>query len=518
MKKLFAIIMAVAMIASVMVFTANAADNEWEVYASVGKYKDEYEKESDMPKEPGMKYTEAGVQVYTATHEQLEAMNANAWCGLQLKEKVNLKDGFSMTAIVDRYTENSSTDQWIAFCLWTQPKATPADTEHGTGWFCLIRPNMGQTLSFIDTATNLKTTAPINSDVFDGGALVLDVKNEDGKLVIYVNDQDMKATGFDKDFENNECYASIVGHQGNRDEIAITVTEVNGVKPTGTDAKDPFIPSDIEVPVEGPEVAANEPCWLWNAENVTDGKPGDAMKSVENEDGSLHITFEDSTAPLFNCSVKKYLYDAQQFPILAIKFKSLDDIADSSMLWYCAGDVYAAQEDSKYPLSWADCDYEDEEGWKILTVDLSSEDTWNGNIHGFRLDVASDTHLGGEEFDLMWFGFFRTEKEAYTYAGFADLYAKLYEKTAVTETEEVTDSGEATPTETTADTTNETEGGSETTENTTADDTTAETKPVDDKKDNGGLPTGAIIGIIAGVAVIAVVVVIVIVTSKKKKA
>ena len=516
MKKIFAVIMAVAMIASVFVFTANAAENEWEVYASVGSYKDEYEKESKMPAVPGLRYTEAGVQVYTASTEQLEAMGTNAWCGLQLKEKVNLKNGFTMTAVIDKYTDNTATDKWIAFVIWTDPKGTPGDTDYGTGWFCLARPNPTNVTcqSFVDTPVNLKTAPNLETNIYEQEALVLDVRNEVGKLNIYVNDQPMNATGFDKNFENNEAYISIVGHQGNRDEIAITITDVNGVKPTGTESQAPFIPTDIEIPVEGPEVEPGQPCWIWNSESVEDGNPGQSMTSITNDDGSLHITFDDKNAPLLSKSTGKYLYKAEDFPIFAVMFKDLDDIGNGSgSLWYCAGDVYAAQNDSQTGLNWADCDYAEEDGWRILTIDLSGETTWEGNIHGFRLDIAPDTSLADETADIMWVAFFRTEKDAYTYAGLGDYYTKTYEKPEETEpeTEAKTDAPQTDAPQTDAP---QTDAPQTDASNPGTTDKAPETSG---NTSSGGANTGMIIGIVIAAVVAVAAIVAAIVLKKKKK-
>lgn len=509
MKKLFAVILAAAMVASMLVFTANAADNEWEVYASVGKYKDQYDEESDMPKIPGLRYTDAGVQMYSASAQELDAMATNGWGGLQLKEKVNLSEGFSMTAVIDKYTEEA-VDKWIAFCIWTDPKATPGDATHGKGWFSLCRPGATdiELQSFIDTPATCKLIGNrIPTNIFEGEALVLEVKKVDGKLGIYINDVDMNASeAFDR-FENNEAYVSIVLHQGNREEVACTITEVNGVKPTGSEAQDPFVPSDAQPRVEGPEVAANQPCWLYTAEDVKDGKPGTGMTSIVNDDGSLHITVTGDNQVLLNPTVKKYIYNAEEFPVWACKFKGLDDIYDSAGLWYCAGDVYAAQNDSMTSFSWYDAD-EVGDGWSVVAVDLDGAPRWEGAINSFRLDIDATMDNGGEEFDLAWIGFFRSEEEAYAYAG-------------VTKSETTTE--EATEADTKGDETTE-PAGDETTADTKADDTTAEavttSEPATTDKTaetgKGGLPVGAIIGIICGVVVIAVVVVIVVVSKKKK--
>ena len=519
MKKLFAALLAVAMMASMFVFTANAAENEWAVYASVSRYDEEPEEPDDAPKEPGMKYTDNGVQMYSATSEQLEAMGVTAWGGLQLKNKVKLTDGFTMTAIIDKYT-TSSADKWIAFCLWTDPKATPADTKHGKGWFVLCRPSgAGMTLlSFIDEPTNMQMQTNITCDIYNGEALILDVKKEDGKMKVYVNDIDMKCDKiFDDYFVDGEAYVSIVLHQGCRDEIACTITDVNGVKPTGTESQEPFVPESAKPREPGPEVPVNEPCYLWNAERVKKGNPGSGLSSIMNDDGSLHISFTNDNAAQINPSVKD-MYDAEQFPIWAVKFKNLDDLVDASTLWYCAGEVLAAQEGSNIPFSWADVDYPEEGGWGLLTVDLTGEPYWEGTINAFRLDITANKDFTEEDtFDIDWIGFFRSEAEAFAYAGMSDYYNKTYGTTPADDTTAADDTTKADD-ETKADDTTTQSG--DTTTNADPATTTAENKGGETTaaaQSGGGLPTGAIIGIIIAAVVAVAAVVIAVVLGKKKK-
>ena len=500
MKKIFALIMVAAMIATMLVFTASAAENEWAVYASVGKYKEEYEDESDMPKEPGLRYTENGVQMYSATAAELDAMGSNAWGGLMLKEKVKLSDGFSMTAVIDKYTE-ANCDKWISFCIWTDPKGTPGDTDHGKGWFSLCRPTATNiTLqSFIDTPVNLVASPVINESIYDGVALRLDVKKVDGKLNIFVNDQDMKASNVFNKFEDDMAYVSIVLHQGNRDEIAVTITDVD---------------SNAKPREPGPEVEPGQPCWLWNSDNVKNGKPGTAMTSVVNDDGSLHITFLPDDAAQINLTVKNYLYDAETFPVFAVKFKGIDEIVDSSGLWYCAGEVLAAQEGSSTTLNWADADFESDDGWGIVTLDLTGENLWEGNINCFRFDLANTTGFEDAEFDLAWIGLFRTEKDAYTYAGFGDLYTRLYlssnDTTAATPEESATEPADTKDAETNGEPNESTPAGTD--EGSKAPETTDGGKTTD-KPFN---PTVLIICIICAIVVIAGIVIAIILGKKKK--
>lgn len=509
MKKLFAVIMAAAMIASVFVFTANAAENEWEVYASVGNYKESYETESDMPKIPGLRYTENGVQMYSASITELKAMGLNGWGGLQLKEKVDLSNGFTMTAVIDKYTEEA-VDKWIAFCLWTEPKATPGDATHGKGWFSLCRPSGDriELQSFVDTPATCKLIGNyIDTNIYEQEALVFEVKKVDGKLAIFINGVDMNAPeAFDR-FENNEAYVSIVLHQGRQEEVACTITEVNGVKPTGTESQEPFVPSDAKPRVEGPEVEAGKPCWLYTAESVKDGKPGTGMTSIVNDDGSLHVTITGDNQVLLNPRIKEYIYQASDFPVWACKFKGLDDIYDSAGLWYCAGEVTAAQNDSMTSFSW----YEAEEagdGWMVVTVDLDGAARWEGEINSFRLDIDATTEHGGEEFDLAWIGFFRSEEEAYAYAG-------VKQTTDTTTNEDTsTPSGDTTDNVTTPS--DDTTKADDTTDAKTDAPTTKTPETTTNSGSQGGLNTGVIIAIVVA-AVVAIAAVVAVVVLKKKK-
>ena len=111
------------------------------------------------------------------------------------------------------------------------------------------------------------------------------------------------------------------------------------------------------------------------------------MKSIANDDGSLHITF-DENSPQINATVKTGSYSAQEFPIWAILFNSLDDTGVNGQLWYCAGEVYSAQEGSSVGINWTNCDYDpdNDTGWRLMTVDLEYEDTWEGYINNFLLN------------------------------------------------------------------------------------------------------------------------------------
>ena len=119
-------------------------------------------------------------------------------------------------------------------------------------------------------------------------------------------------------------------------------------------------------------------------------------------------------------------YSADDYPIWAILFKNIDEIADSGVLYFFAGEVKAPQEGSMCGVNWLEGDYDEDNdtGWRILTIDLSQSSMWNGIINGYRLTIGDRNDLNGQSADIKWIGNFKTVEEAYTYAGMKDLYDK----------------------------------------------------------------------------------------------
>ncbi|MBO4868184.1 MAG: hypothetical protein J5585_00570 [Clostridia bacterium] len=510
MKKIIAIIMTVSLIFAAAGLTVNAAENEWTVYAAAVDYRDTYSEDEPLPNEPGLKYTDLGVQMYSADEYSLKRMGANAWGTIQTKEKVSYKNGLTMTVLVDGFN-NSGADKWISFSIWDSQKISQGATGYGCGWFCLVRPtSSGCSLeSWLCTPTvAMKNLAmkQCDTNIYEGEALQLEIKAVDGKYSVFVNGVDMKAEEFVQFMENDEAYIGLTGHQGVREQFSFTITEFNGAVPTGTEAIDPYVPDlgpePVPIPPSTPE---GEPCWLWSAERVKYNVPGIGMTSVVNDDGSLHITF-DENMPQINTSVRTGSYKAEEFPVWAILFKGLDETDASGVLWYCAGEVYSAQDGSELSVRWDACDYDEDNdtGWRIMTVDLGTENTWDGMINGFLLAVASAGVLTDTTADIMWIGFFRSEKDAYEYAGMGDYFARengLAPATQADTTEAATDA--ATEPDATADVT---------------DDVTTdapETQPSEPGKKSGG---GAVIWITVGaVAAIAAVTAVIVAVRRKKK-
>ena len=527
MKKILAIAIALVMVISVMPLTASADDGQvsWSVCNSAQAiYEPDKMDEDDFDYVPGYKYTADGLQFFTAEDDQLKAMGITARGSLQTTETYDLTKGFTMTATMQKYDE-ANADKWISFSIYNYRGPSQGGNSWGYGWCCLIRPNATgiDIQSFISDAANGfqhlgSVAAAVN--VYNGEELSFDLVYEDNAFSIVICDQvvPLDSDRFSACFEDNMGYIGMTLHNGTSMQAIATVTEFNGVKPQGTDSAEPAIPEGLEEAAEKgdtPYPEAGLPCYLWTpAEEINDdGDAGSFLTGVLNDDGTATMTIGNGAAQLNEKIESKYWYGAEDYPVFAIKFKDLDEVAGGVNLWFCAGEVLSAREDSYIMANWADCDddiNDEENGWSILTFDLSYETTWEERINGFRLDFTGDNSFNGAEFQLAWCGFFASEEDAYNYAEMGDTWDAYYgdsdDDDATTEAPADTNEGDAT---TEAPAGDETGAGDATTAAPSGDETD---KTDDDAK--GGV--GAWLWIVIGVAVVAVVAVVIVVIKKKK--
>lgn len=507
MKRIVSILTAALLVIAGLSFAASADGTEfWSVYAKA----DTYDDPENPPHIPGYKYTDMGIQVYTVN--DLEALGWTCYGTLQTTEPQDYKKGITMTVVVDDFEDNAVTDKWICFTLWDRQGFAQGTTQYGHGWRCYVRPAASSVViqSYMCTETDARANLEqyaANVNIYDKEALTLEVKQlEDGKYHVFVCDVDMglAATTFTDFTDNGKVYVGVTGYSGSAHPMKITVVEYNGKKPEGSSSALPYSPDNAPVTAskeDTPPVPENEPCYVFNADSVKNGVPGGGMKSYVNDDGSLHLTFDKNNPQIETSLPADRWYDAGEFPVFAVKYKGLDEFAEKGMLWYCAGSVMAAQQDSMVDFDWG-VDYADEaksdDGWKLLVIDLSAEENWGADkrINGFRFDLAADGSLDGKECDVAWLGFFRNVKEVCA-------YAKMEYVEAVTSEEETT-AAEATPPESTSGVT-----GAVT-------EKTSDTTTVAVKQESGKNNTGVIIGVIAGVAAVCGAVIAVILIKKKK--
>lgn len=529
MKKILVLAIALVMVISVLPFTVSADDGQvdWSVFARATAYEETYDKNIIFP---GYKYTTDGVQVYSPSEDVLKSEGQSAFSTIQTATPIDITNGVSMTATLQSF-DSSNADKWICFSVWTQPNLEPPFGTYGNGWFCLIRPNAsGAGLeSFFCTSNVAMSGTPGTSagtttiDIYSGGEIGFEfVRSDDEVKLILCGeevDYNFKAL-FDEYFPENEAYIGVSMHNATYTPQTLTVTGLNGVKPQGTSSQECYVPEEMVEP--GTEdstlpVEAGKPCILWDpAEDIKNSKPGQGMSSVLNDDGSATITFTEEAAPCitYKETVANW-YRAETFPIFAVKFKDIDEIAGSFSFWYCAGEVIGPRNDSVTTGVWGNCDYDyndEENGWAILTIDLSYETMWEERINGFRVDFCADNSLAGQSFDIAWMGFFRTEEDAYRYAELGDTWDAYYgeddDEDETTEAPADTNEGEAT-TEAPEDS-----GEPEATTAAPAGDATTNAPSDIDKDDVKGM--GAWLWIVIGVAAVAAVAVIIVVIKKKK--
>ena len=509
MKKITVFVLSAVFIALSFSALVTAADTDfWSVYAKA----DTYEDPENPPHIPGYKYTDLGIQLYTV--ENLDALGWTCYGTLQTTEPQDYTKGITMTVIADEFETNGSTDKWICFTLWDRQGFAQGTTEYGHGWRCYIRPSATSVViqSYMCTETDARANLEqyaANVNIYDKEAMTLEVKRlDDGKYHVFVCDVDMglAATTFTDFTDGGKVYVGVTGYSGSAHPMKITVVEYNGEKPTGTSSALPYSPDNTPVTAskeDTPPVPENEPCYVYNADSVKNGVPGGGMTSTVNDDGTLHIKFNKNTPQIqVNLPADRW-YDAGEFSVFAVKFKTLDEFAEKGMLYYCSGDVLAPQQDSMYEFDWG-VDFSDEakseDSWKLLVIDLTEESYWGADrrINGFRFDLAPDGSLEDKECDIAWLGFFRSLKEACAYAKME--YIEAADKT----TEEITTETETTTAEAVITT--------ERTETEKADITTNAAEP-ETQKNN----TGLIIGIISVVIALCAVVAMIIAVRKKRE-
>lgn len=513
MKKILSVILTAAILFTALTVFSTAADTEfWSVYAKA----DTYDDPDNPPHIPGYKYTDMGIQLYTV--ENLDALGWTCYGTLQTTEPQDYTKGITMTVTADEFEDNAGTDKWICFTLWDRQGFAQGTTEYGHGWRCYIRPAAATVViqSYMCTETDARANLEqyaANVNVYDGEAMTLEVKRlDDGKYHVFVCDVDMglAATTFTDFTDNGKVYVGVTGYSGSAHPMKLTVVEYNGEKPTGTSSAIPYSPDNAPVTAskeDTPPVPENEPCYIYNADSVKNGVPGGGMTSTVNDDGSLHIKFDKNNPQIETSLPADKWYDAGEFPVFTVKFKGLDEFAEKGMLWYCSGDVMAAQQDSMYEFDWSvDCSDEakSDDGWKLLVIDLSDEDNWGADrrINGFRFDLAADGSLDGKECDIEWLGFFRSVKEACAYGKME------YSEATATASEETTEKATTDAAATDSD---------KKTEDTEKDETTDPLTSIPYGEEGKKDYTTLIIVIVCVAAVICIAVAVVIAVKKKRK-
>ncbi len=511
MKKIISAILAALLLASAFTFgaVADGGQVQWSVYANAREYGDP----ENPPMVPGYRYTDLGIQLYI--NENIAAYKKTGYGTLQTTEPQDYTKGITMTVLADAFEDAPNADKWICFTLWSQQGFAQGTNEFGYGWRCYIRPSATSVVIQSYMCTEKDARADLvqyaaNVNIYNHEAMTFEVRQEnDGRYHVYVCDVDMgtAASTFVDYMQDGKTYVGVTGYESTMHDIQLTVTEFNGVRPAGITSVEPYSPDGNTKPAtkeDTPPVEPGQPCWLYTATGTEKVTMGSGMTYEATDNGDLHVAFGETSPQIYASVGIDRFYDAAEFPIFAVLFKDLDEIGDAGALYYCAGDVLAPQENAKADFYWTDGEYDEnaDNGWRILTIDLSEGETWTegARINGFRLDLASDSLLADKTADIKWFGFFRTEAEAYAYAGITEpVQEQTTEAPTEVPTENVTDKAEEN-TDIKTEKAGETEKATE--------------KPAGEEKPNNA-GTLIIIIIIAAVAVAAIV--FIVIKMKKKK-
>ncbi len=478
---LLASLMVLTMAVVLVVPTSAALEGDWVTSRSGADYEDE----GSYCPAPGYHYdpaigfvmdppvyandTTPFVQAHTRNPLDLKANNDGNGNSVSLKVRV----------LEYAYDGGEGKDQWISFCLNSQPIATPGDTKYGEGLCILIRGGgygSAQVQPFyVDNETGKSFSAaaafpqvevPMNDQ--DQEEYTFTVKYVDGGYVYAVNGQEFVADAtlnahFDRVFAEG-AYVSVVCQTGvPNTKISLAITEWQGELPVGDDSADPEEDLREKAPIaDSATIEANMPAVLWDStlRDVRKISLSGGEYTI-NDDGSVHIVTQ-TASPYISFGIKSEVsYEAADFPYIAVLTKNC--WANSGNVYYCAGPILTAE--NAYSENWDIEDTAYESGWTLGLMDFSDydEDGWYGRINSIRVgfDFSADDILDEEynNFDVAFIAAFRSPEEAKAYTE-AWLTEKGYSATATTEPE-TTEPETETDAETEATTEEKTEAPSE---------------------------------------------------------
>ena len=455
MKKIISVLVIASMILSLGVIVPAAADIEgdWMTYRQANDYHEvdpETGEEPAYKAAPGYMYTEEGFTTIPADYT-----GTSPYFNVQSKEKQSLKDGVYLEFRVDDFSyrgEDSMSDEWINISLWDTVNIAPGQTNHGSGWFVLLRGEGGGTAVNVGQCATIQTTeeatgysnlydsaTDVNPELDDEGREIytLEVEWVDDKYVISICGVTLGCSqqttelleGIDK---NGEFYVGVSFHSGAKDgKAAMTILKYGESKesattPLGTDSKEPEVNNNIVADMMDPnEIPANQPGIYWDASLYSTPATGSLDMVALGDNGYRVIA--SASACFFGWNVRKDIsYAAEDFPVVAMMVR---DFWNSGVIWYYSGDHVSLVSGQVMSFdAFSGVTYEGEfENYALIIVDLT--DCWEGRINGFRVDFAG-IDLENPEFDICYMGCFRSWEEA-------EAYGATYLGVEVTTDEEV---------------------------------------------------------------------------------
>lgn len=462
MKKLLALVlcavMVLAMIPAVTLTASAAGEGDWTTRRSPKDYDDP----DDYCPAGGFYYDSEGFHTTSPSFK-----NMNPFYVVGSKETFNMKEGFSMKVRIDEFSykgEDGQADEWISFIIADNQNVTPGGSTHGfgSGWVSLNR-GTGDGNPSCESFWSHEKDAEGNGAAFahqgnTNGACELDAQGReiytltvtwDGSAYdIKVNGQTIAgcatiSQNLNGLVESGDFYVNIVFHSGVSDGVAaLTILEVNGSAPTGTEKKDPE--DNVKVfgeMIDSSTVPANQPALLFDATKSSFNKDPEVQNTKVEAKGDNSYALTPSVAATFlSWSIKsKLTYNATDFPVFAMLLRNSDSL--SGGLYYLSGENMSAGPTTL--TSWdaygEDCveDTVGDDYYNLIVVNLGEKNddgtpmyNFKDRINGFRID------FGGlsvdETFDICYMGTFRSVEEAVN-------YKNTYLKIDPTQTESATE-------------------------------------------------------------------------------
>ena len=382
------------------------------------------------------------------------------------KEMYNIQN-FSMTVEVADYCVEG--DNWLSFSVWSESNGLAQGVtsgKYGDGWTSLIRPDADGNLnrleswdmrkggrsgkqSFIniDATQAVPVVFPPRVDA-ETGVMSFTFAIKDGVVSIngVVIGANTDAVIADR-FKEGLAYVGVTlnnsGSSKGDYNPTISVVDVNGSVPTGSDSRDPESKTREYGPmIDSSTVAENTPAvWFDGTLEKTNIKlPSTSNCSVDfSDDNSSILVTADAAAGTIQFFVPDPItYEANDFPYLMFVLKNYcvcdlgeDESAldgclgvESAAIWYCAGDVSSPRNDCMTYVDlfvWTtpleDSDLDPEAYYTVAIVDLSALN-WEGRINNVRFDFAGFKNFsleGRNTFEIIGAGAFASDMGAANY-------------------------------------------------------------------------------------------------------
>lgn len=462
MRKILSIILASLMILSTFAMISVSADEaasgtegNWEVHLDAFEEAKKENGEEVFQPLPGYHYTDDGFEVKPAEYNNVQAKYT-----VISKTKYSSKN-FSIKIRLDDYSAEG--DSWISFSFWSEKHglaqgSTNSDGSFGYGWYSLLRDVLDPyeerdgKLSYMQTYHSGTKTQPggnftmetieFEPDVDENGIqyLTFEVKN----YLIYINGVEVGSTtnaakALRAAFKDDSylAYFGISVKSGLANTpIKFTITEVDGVKPTGTDSQEPETKTrEYGEMIDASTIPAGTPGVLFDAsmekQNVKMPSTSKCVVDFNEDESAFKITAHDMIGSIGFSVKDDYSVDVKDFPYVAILLKNYCSCEptegvpmsencgfdEEAGIYYCAGHVLAPDDKYKFILTGDDMIDVSPDGaedyytifWQKIDTSVFEEDEDGNRIHSMRFDFAYLAAM--QEFEIISAGYFKNKED-----------------------------------------------------------------------------------------------------------